>query len=254
MDENEKTVSVVNQDTGTQGPEVIQDAALLKDWNRAYFKAFKNWSWNLVWNNKYGWKFFVIYLIIWWIGALMSLLDSWLTSLVWMNPEEYSLSIFSDLADIVLWIWLLWFSFNIAKWLFQKVDDFFHEITIDRFWKYLVWGILYGLIVFGWCILLLIPWIIFAIRFKFFTYAIVDKWLWPVDALKYSWRITKWRAGEIFWFDCYFLWWNIVWMLCLLVGLVWTSAMTNISTARYYRLISNLYEKDLKSLNNVQQA
>ena len=183
----------------------------------------------------------------------MNVFDSWLSSLIWMDPE-YSLTIFSDLADVVLWIWLLWFSFNIAKWLFQKVDDFFREITLDRFWKYLVWGILYGLAVLGWCILLIIPWIIFAIRFKFFTFAIVDKWLWPIEALKYSWRMTKWHVGEIFWFDCYFLLWNIVWMLCLLIGLIWTSAMTNIAMARYYRLLSNLYEKDLKLWNNVQQA
>lgn len=253
MDWNEKNVSVVSKSTGAHGPEVIQDEALLKDWNRAYLSAFKDRSWDLVWNNKYGWKFFVIYLIMWWIGIIMSFLDYWLTSLLWMDPE-YSLSIFSDLADVVLWIWLLWFSFNIAKWLFQKVDDFFHEITWDRFWKYLVWGILYGLAVLWWCILLFVPWIIFAIRFKFFTFAIIDKWLWPVDALKYSWRMTKWRAGEVLWFDCYFILWNLVWMLCLLVGLIWTSAMTNIATARYYRLLSSLYDKDLKSWNNTTKA
>lgn len=242
MRKNEQKIEVSN-------PESIKDNDLTKDWKRAYFKAFKKRSWNLVWNNKYALKFFVIYLIIWWIGFIMSYLDSWLSALIWMDPE-YSLSIFSDLAEAILWIWLLWFSFNIAKWLFQKIDDFFSEITWNRFWKYLVWSILYGLAVFGWCILLIVPWIILAIRFKFFSYAILDKWLWPVEALEYSWRITKWHAWEVFWFDCYFLLWNIIWILCLLVGVIWTSAMTNLATARYYRLISNVYDNNLKLWNN----
>lgn len=253
MNENENNVAVAVQSTEKQWPEIIQDEALLKDWDRAYFKVFKNWSWNLVWNNKYGWKFFVISLITWAIGMLAWFFDAWLSSLLWLE-EGVSLSIFRSIVNVVLWVWLVWFSFNIAKWLFQKVDDFFHEITWDRIWKICVSSLVFWLIVFGWLILLVIPWIIFSVRFQFFGYAIVDKWLSPIDALKYSWRITKWRFWEIIWFDFYFVLINLLWMLCLLVGLIWTSAMTNISTARYYRLISNMYEKNLKLWNNVQQA
>jgi len=256
MDENEQNVAVATADQGqVWNPESIQDSSLLKEWNRAYCKAFKDWSWNLVWRNKYAWKFFVIYLIMFWIWILMSYLDLWLTILCWLDPDQYSLSIFGDIANAILMVWLLWFSFNIAKWLAQKVDDFFHEINWNRIWKYFVWWLLYWLVVLGWFILLIIPWIIFSVRFQFFMYAIIDKWLWPVDALKYSWRITKWRFWEIVWIDLYFWLINILWMLCLIIWLIWTTAMTNLATARYYRLISNIYDKNLQSWNtDAQQA
>jgi len=253
MNENEKNVSVEAQSTEVQRPEVIQDEALLKDWDRAYFKALKKWSWNLVWNNKYGWRFFVIYLIMGWIGLVMSLLDLWLNYSLWIQEDWYSLNLFSSIADIILTVWLFWFAVNIAKWLFQKVGDFFHAITWDRIWKYFVWGLLYGLIVCCGFVLLIIPWIIFSTRFSLFTYAVIDKWYWPIDALKYSWRITKWRFWEIIWLWVYFWLINILWLLCLVVGLIWTSAMTTIASARYYRLLSNLYEKNLKLSNNAQQ-
>lgn len=249
MNENKKNVSVVTQSVEVQEPEFIQDEVLLKKWNRAYFKAFKKRSWNLSWNNKYGWKFFVISLIIWSLWMVASFFDVWLSALIWIE-DGMPLNIIRGLVSAVLWVWLIWFSFNVAKWLFQKIDDFFHEITWNRVRKTLVWGLLFGLIVLGGTFLLLIPWIIFSVRFQFFVFAVVDKWLWPVDALKYSWRITKWRFWEIVWFDCYFLLWNMVWMLCLLVGLIWTSAMTNLATARYYRLISNVYDNNLKLWNN----
>lgn len=232
--------------------ELISDESLLKDWNRAYFKAFKNWSWNLAWHNKYAWRFFLISLITWTFWMIASFFDAWLSALIWME-DGYSISLFSSIVSIVFWVGLLWFSLNIARWKKQIVDDLFREITRSRVWKNLIWGLLYGLIVFGWFMLLLIPWIIFWVRFQFFAYAVVDKWLWPIDALKYSWRITKWRFWEIVWFDCYFILINILWFLCLVIWAVWTVAMTNMASARYYRLISNIYEKNLTVAQNVKK-
>lgn len=247
MENFEQNENVVNN--VTQGVEFVPDRALVFGW-KVYYRAFKDWSWNLAWRNKYTWRFFLISLITGWIWMVAGIFDSYFSSLIWME-DWYSLSLFRNIVNFVLWIGLLWFSLNIANWLRQQIDDFFHEINRGRIWKSFVWSLLYWLAVFGWSLLLLIPWIIFSVRFQFFAYAIIDKWLWPVEALKYSWRMTKWRFWEIVWFDFYFVLINILWILCLFIWVIWTWAMTNMASARYYRLLSNIYDRNWINNNTV---
>lgn len=246
--------------------ELIQDEALLWNENHISLKAFKDWSWNLVRRKKYAWKFFLIYLIIFWINLIMNLLDSWLTTISWFNNSGVSLTIFSDIADIVFAVWLLWFSINVAKWLEQKVKNFFYEITRDRFCKILcVYVVIWVIVILYFIpfiisallefkvniifliirIFLTLLWIFVGMRLSFAQYVVVHKWYWPREALIYSRNITKWRFWEIVWFYCYFTLINLLWMLCIIVWLIRTSAMTNISIARYYLLMSNIYDKNL---------
>lgn len=248
MEDFEQNENVVLEKINSSA-EAISDKELLLNW-RACYSAFKNWSWNLARRQWYMWKYFVIWLITWAFSMIASFFDSWLSALIWMQ-EWTSLNIFNNIVSIILWVWLLWFSFNIAKWLAQKVDNLFHEITWDRIWKTFVWSLLFALIMLGGLLLLIIPWIIFSTRFSFFAYAIIDKWYWPVDALKYSWRITKWHFWEIVWFWLYFCLINMLWLLCLIIGILWTSAMTNMAMARYYRLLSNIYDNANWLNNNI---
>lgn len=248
MEDFEQNENVVLEKINSSA-EAISDKELLLNW-RACYSAFKNWSWNLARRQWYMWKYFVIWLITWAFSMIASFFDSWLSALIWMQ-EWTSLNIFNNIVSTILWVWLLWFSFNIAKWLAQKVDNLFHEITWDRIWKTFVWSLLFALIMLGGLLLLIIPWIIFSTRFSFFAYAIVDKWYWPVDALKYSWRITKWHFWEIVWFWLYFCLINMLWFLCLIIGILWTSAMTNMAMARYYRLLSNIYDNANWLNNNI---
>jgi len=254
-------------------PESIQDKDLIRNWDRVYLKALKNWSWNLAWKEKYAGKFLVIYLIIVWICAVMWVVDFWLSYFLWFNLWDWkSLNLFGNFADLVLGIWLLWFSLNIANWLYQKVDNFFDEITWRRIWKLFLWTLIMYLVItvcllllsaFGslWKVafwitfwILIIISILFVVRFKFFVYAIIDKWYWPIAALQYSWNITKWHFWEIIWVDLYILLINILWLLCLVVGLIWTSAMTNIILAKYYRLLSNMYDESLVKVEKIEKV
>ena len=52
-------------------------------------------------------------------------------------------------------------------------------------------SILFGLMVVVGLILLIIPGIIVAVRFGYYQQAIVEKNLGPIEALKYSWRLTQ---------------------------------------------------------------
>ncbi len=246
--------------------ELIQDEALIGNENHICLKAFKDRSWNLVRKKNYAWKFFLIYLIIFWISFVMNRLDYWLTIISWSNNSGVSFTMFSDIADIIFTVWLLWFSINVAKWLEQKVKDFFCEITRDRFCKILCIYIIVWVIVILCCIpfivciflefrvniifliiriTFILLWIFIGIKLSFAQYVVVDKWYWPREALIYSRNITKWRFWEIVLFYCYFALINLLWMLCIFIWLIRTSAMTNISIARYYLLISNIYNKNL---------
>jgi len=244
----------------------FKDSDFVQEGDRACLGTYSSWSWDLVWRKWYAWKYFVIFLIMFWIGIVTGLLD-WVISSI-LGESEISFSLFSDIAGFVFAIWLLWFSINVAKWLVQKVWNFFREITWDRIWKIFCVSIVIWIIVILCCIpfimsvipeswinnlVLLILWVILilfamfmGIKLNFAQYAVVDKWYGPKEALFYSRNITKWHFWEIVLFDCYFLAINILWMLCLLVGLIWTVPMTYTATAKYYLMLSELYENWLE--------
>jgi uncharacterized membrane protein len=103
------------------------------------------------------------------------------------------------------------------------------------FFKYLVGSILYGLIVAVGLILLIIPGIIWAIKFQFFDYLIVDKGLGPIDALEKSSEITRGVKWDLFLFAILLGIINLMGFLCLLVGLFVTIPITIVAMAFVYR-------------------
>jgi len=103
------------------------------------------------------------------------------------------------------------------------------------FFKYLVGSILYGLIVVVGLILLIIPGIIWAIKFQFFDYLIVDQGFGPIDALEKSSEITRGVKLDLLSFGILIGIINLLGLLCLVVGLFVTIPMTWVATAFVYR-------------------
>ncbi len=101
--------------------------------------------------------------------------------------------------------------------------------------RYFSASLLYMLIVLGGLVLLVVPGIIWAIRFQFFGYLIVDKNLGPIEALKRSWAITKGSVGELFTFSLLLALINLAGMLALMVGLFITVPISLLATAFVYR-------------------
>lgn len=117
----------------------------------------------------------------------------------------------------------------IYKALFEKIKYFFH---------FLVTYVLYILIVVGWTILFIVPWIYRGVRFTFYQYFIVDKKYTPIKALKASRAITKGKFRDVFAYTLLLWLINLLWVLCLFVGLLWTVPMTMIAKAKMYRALS----------------
>lgn len=103
------------------------------------------------------------------------------------------------------------------------------------FFKYLVGSILYGVIVVVGLILLIIPGIVWAIKFQFFDYLIVDKGLGPIDALEKSSDITRGVKWDLFLFAILLGIINLMGFLCLVVGLFVTIPVTMVAIAFVYR-------------------
>ena len=77
------------------------------------------------------------------------------------------------------------------------MEDFL-SLKLNQFLDYLITSFLTCLIVLGGLILLIVPGIIFALKYQFATYLIIDKKMRPIDAIKESGRITKGHLGSLF--------------------------------------------------------
>ena len=101
--------------------------------------------------------------------------------------------------------------------------------------KYLLSSLLYSLIVFGGLILLIIPGIIWAIKFQFFGYFIVDKGAGPIEALRKSSAITRGVKLDLFFFGLLLTFINLLGTICLFVGLFASIPTTMVAKAFVYR-------------------
>ena len=107
----------------------------------------------------------------------------------------------------------------------------------NLFPDYLVGSVLYLLIVVGGLILLIVPGIIWAIKYQFYGYYIVDRKLTPFEALKRSGKTTFGNKWMLFKFFFVLLGINILGALCLLVGLFATVPTTWNAHAMMYRTL-----------------
>jgi hypothetical protein len=108
----------------------------------------------------------------------------------------------------------------------------------DCLWRYVGTGILYGLIVMAGLILLIIPGIIWAIKFGLCYYFVVDKGLGPIEALKASSRTTMGVKLDLLSFGILCALINLLGLLCLIVGLFATCPTVMLAHALVYRQLA----------------
>jgi len=115
----------------------------------------------------------------------------------------------------------------------SKISDIF--LTYPLFLKYLGGLILYSLIVLLGLILLVIPGIIWSIKFQFFPCFIVDKKIGPLEALKRSSKITRGSKWNLFLFGLLVMLINLAGTLFFIVGLLFTIPVTMLAYIFVYR-------------------
>ena len=194
-----------------------------------------SFGWNTMRKNL---KFFVIlaiicFLVIFVLGRIADFLK-----------DDYS--ILSFIVSIISWILNMIVSLGLIKIALSfldngkgKLSDLFSQFPL--FFKYLFGYILYGLIVLVGFILLIIPGIIWAIKYQYFVYFIVDKNVGPIEALKRSSAITRGAKWDLFLFGLLLGLINLLGALCLIIGLFATFPTTMVAGAFVYRkLLSHI--------------
>lgn len=105
-------------------------------------------------------------------------------------------------------------------------------------WRYFLASLLYWVVVAVGLVLLVIPGIIFSVRYLFYGYAVVDRNARPVEALAQSAAATKGVWGALSLFGLVIILLNILGALALGVGLLVTLPVSALATAWVYRRLT----------------
>lgn len=186
-------------------------------------------GWNIMKSN--FWFFLGVLIVAWVIVAI----PSGIARLLQRESPG-----FGFLFNVIAWVVQLIVAIGFIRIALRFVDNekaVFNDLFSfpPYFWRYLGGYILYFLIVVGGMILLIIPGIIWAIKFQYFGYCIIDQNLDPVDALKKSSAITNGIKWELFGFGIVLALINILGALVFFVGLFATVPTTLVAYAFVYR-------------------
>lgn len=161
----------------------------------------------------------------------------------WALSKRPPSKIILYIASLLLWILNFIMGMGLIKIVLKFSDNkkgVFSDLfsSAHLFFKYLLGSILYGLIVLAGAILLIIPGIIWAIQFQFFTYFVIDRELNPIAALKKSSAITKGVKWNLLGFGLLVGLINLAGLLCLAIGLFITVPTTMVAIAFIYRSLA----------------
>ncbi|MDP3941860.1 MAG: DUF975 family protein [bacterium] len=187
----------------------------------------------------YGWEttkahlpFFVVILIV---TALVNFIPNY-----FVENLRQQIPILSGLLSIAFWVLTMLVSLGsikIALKIFDKknpeVADLFNGYP--QLFKFIIASIIYAVLVGVGFILLIVPGIIFGIKYHFYSYLIVDKNMGPLEALKKSGEITKGVKWNLFLLGLVLGLINIVGALALVIGLFITIPLTMLAYAYVYR-------------------
>ncbi len=147
------------------------------------------------------------------------------------------------LAGIVFWALQLLVSIGLLQIVLACVDS--RKVGIEDLFggarflvNYFLGSLAYGLAVAAGFVFLVIPGIILMVRLQFYQYLIVDARMGPIEALKASWDITRgsfWNLA-LFWLAALGV--NILGVLALGIGLLWSAPTAVLASGAVYRRLS----------------
>ena len=102
--------------------------------------------------------------------------------------------------------------------------------------KWILAYIVFSLIVIGGLILLVVPGVIWTIKYGFFSFFIIDREdIGPIEALKESSRITQESKGNLFLFGLIAYGVIVLGVICLFIGLFWAVPTVFVALTFVYR-------------------
>ena len=164
-----------------------------------------------------------------------------LTIVVWaVSGAGQALRFLPVLGSIGSWLLATIMSMGIIRIVLKFADggkgdfnDLFAGFEV--FLDYLGASVLYGLIVLGGLCLLIVPGVIWAIKYGFYGYFIVDRKLGAVEAIKASSSLTRGAKGDLFVLGLALLGINLLGALCLGIGMLVTPPLTTLAMGFVFR-------------------
>lgn len=179
------------------------------------------------------------------VGAFM-LVGSFLLELVTTTLQNNDLTTANFIWSIVKWVLQLYFSLVLIKLTLRLTD---HETVSISQWKklliinknelfrYFIVSFVYGLIVFAGIILLVIPSLIWGVKYMFAPYFAIDQQMMVKAALSRSSMITQGNFWKLMGLGSLLILINIIGALLLGVGLLITIPASTLATAVAFRML-----------------
>ncbi len=146
------------------------------------------------------------------------------------------LNVVGTVIDVIVTLGLIKLSLDVAKGGVPSVKAVFSQT--HHFFRYFFASLLYALVVFGGLLLLVVPGVIWAIRFRYFGYAIVEKDMGILPSLKESYRLTKGHTWNLFVFALALFAINVLGFIPLGLGLLVTIPISMIAVAYVWHKLS----------------
>jgi uncharacterized membrane protein len=203
-------------------------------------KKFFSKAWSIF---KEKWSFlYLVFFIMFAVQILASLLGSYNQDSM---PEGVILlvSLASWVLNLVMSMGLIDILLKTIRGQDAEIEDLFN---FKRKILSFVWAnFLVGLIVVAGFILLIVPGVIWGIKYMFVQYLIVDKGLSASEAMKQSAQMTKDKKGRILVFGLFSFLINLLGLLALVLGLFITAPLTSLAYALLYNhLLSRVEPKE----------
>ncbi len=192
-----------------------------------------------------GWEVFKKHWLLIWGVQLLPMVVGFVYSMLTESLRSGGLSLILSLVYIVVQIMI---GMGVARALIALARG--NEVTIEtlksplaQIGNYFLVVLLYSLIMIGGFILLIIPGIIWSIKFMYAPFLVVDQGLGPMEALKRSSQMTKGIKWDLFAFSFAAAIFGYLGVLALVVGLLITLPVAAVSMAIVYNLALARWQK-----------
>jgi len=150
-----------------------------------------------------------------------------------LNLLLFATTILSVVVSVIIGMGLIYVALKLYDENMAGYRDILEPAPL--FWRYLGSSIVYVVIVILGLILLIVPGIIWAIKYNFYKYAVIDEKLGVMDSIRRSGEITKGEKWHLFLFGIVLVLLNVLGALAFIVGLIVTIPITMMAVVYVYR-------------------
>lgn len=185
------------------------------------------------WNTfKKNWQFLVMAFII---VAVAGMVPQWMHDWSSENMPEISFvfTILGWLVQMITSIGVLVIALKIVDGKKPELKDIYQHYNLLL--NYFLGSLIYAVVVVLGLILLVVPGIIWGIKYQYTTYLIVDKKMSPLDAFKKSGKITQGSKWKLLQLGIAFILITIIGMIPFGLGLILTWPIIMLAGVHVYR-------------------